>query len=219
MTQPLRASAEADGPRSDVTRVVSPTSMSRRFWELDWSAELPWTIGDLTVESASLEDAIPFMRDHYPEIFAVDGERFLVEEMTPAKARFWAEMDMFALRSAGRIVGLSAGHPTDWSTYYVRTFSLLPEYRERGVAGEFFARLGRTLKNAGVARWEADVSPANPAIMRTFLRLGGIVTATVSSERWGQMLRMTMFMNEDAETAFHRQFIQVPAFGRRPRAK
>jgi ribosomal protein S18 acetylase RimI-like enzyme len=154
-------------------------------------------------------------KQHYAQIFGNDP-RFLLESFTEAKRRFCEEMDLFLFRSGGVTIGLFCGHPSDWSTYYVRSIAILPEYRERRLATELFAALARALAAAGVARWDGDVSPANTAILRTLLRHGSIVTASISSERWGQSLRLTKFLREDAGEIFHRQFLNTPAFGRHP---
>ena len=114
-----------------------PSNASRRLLGLDWSATLPWTFDDITVDLGTFEaDAMPFMATHYGEIFGMSDPstaRFLVEPMTPSKLRFGAEMDVFVFRDAGTPIGLIVAHPTDWSTYYVRTAALLRDYRRKMV--------------------------------------------------------------------------------------
>jgi RimJ/RimL family protein N-acetyltransferase len=136
--------------------------------------------------------------------------------MTEAKRRFCEEMDILLYRAAGRTVGVCTAHPTDWSTYYIRTLSLLPEYRERRFLTDFETHMTPALKRAGAARYEAECSVANTPMIRFFVGAGFIVSATVNSERWGTMLRFTKFLNDDAEAAFKCHFVHVPAFGRDP---
>src|SRR5262245_10721779 len=120
----------ASDHRASASRLLtSPSSetLSRRLWDIDWAERLPWTLADgSSVERGSFEDALPFMAENYAGIFGDEPERFLVEGMTDAKRRFWREMDVFVLRCDGVTAGICAGHPSDWSTYYVRTFALLP---------------------------------------------------------------------------------------------
>lgn len=204
----MRGHSAVDADRvSAVGEKPQKAGLSRRLWELDWSRELPWDIGGVAVLRGSRETAFPFIEAHYPRIFGVEPGRFLVEEMTEAKRRFWDEMDVYLFVANGRTVGVCAGHPSDWSTYYVRTVAILPELRERHVVTRFAEGLAGVLREAGVARFEAECSPANPAMMRLFANLGFLVTSTTQTERWGTMLRLTKFLREDAEEAFRRQFI------------
>jgi hypothetical protein len=194
---------------------ASPRTLSERLWGIDWSSAVPWTFdGGVTFQSETMEAAAPFIAEHYPRIFGADAERFLQEAMTEAKRRFFQEVDVWVFRDAGVPVGVVVGHPADWSTYYVRSFAVLAPYREAGLCFAYAKQLGEALRAAGCERWEAECSPANTAMVRMFLRLGGLVTATATSERWGQILRFTKFLGEDAERVYRRQFLSVPAFGR-----
>ncbi|HVJ91899.1 MAG TPA: GNAT family N-acetyltransferase [Labilithrix sp.] len=186
--------------------------MSKRLWDLEWSEHLPWTIDGVSVEQGTSEDALAFIEAHYAGIFGVQSERFVLEKMTEAKRRFWAEMDIFLFRLGGKTVGLSAGHPSDWSTYYIRTLALLPAARERRFATDFTDALGNTLAKVGVVRVDAECSPTNTPIMRLLLRLGYLVTATTNSDRWGALVRLTKFFGDDAANAFRRQYIYDPTF-------
>jgi ribosomal protein S18 acetylase RimI-like enzyme len=207
----------AGAPESCILRAaVAAGTMSQRIWGLDWAKVLPWSFDDATCERGTFEDALPFMQEHYPSIFGVDSERFFIEGMTGAKRRFGDEMDVFVFRSKGTTVGIALAHPTDWATYYVRTLAFLPEYRERGWASDFAAKICEPLREAGCDRWEAECSPANTAMMRLLVRQGFLITGTVNSERWGHMTRFTRFLRKDAENAFRRQFVSVPNFGRHP---
>jgi hypothetical protein len=194
-------------PRRSASR---PVSLSQRLWGLDWERLLPWQIDDVVVEPGSLEEALPFMRDHYTEIFSTGDGRFFTEMMSEAKRRFFAEMDIFVLRVATETVGLVMGHPSDWSTYYVRSVALLAEHRARGVFPRFLEHFYGPLRNAGVERIEADASPSNQAVIRLHISQGSIVTATGSSERWGAFVRFTKFLNEEPQNVFNRQFCSMP---------
>jgi ribosomal protein S18 acetylase RimI-like enzyme len=192
-------------PRTDADLRVP---LSVKLWDLDWSRVLPWTIEGVTVEHASFDEALPFVGEHYAAIFgtAEASARFLVEPMTPAKRRFGGEMDVFLFRDGGRSVGVHMSHPTDWSTYYMRTTALLPEYRGRGIVSRFMELVVEPLRAAGVARIEGDVAPTNTPMVKLNLAQGFVVTATTTSERWGVNLRLTKFLSDEAERVFARQF-------------
>lgn len=208
--------AQDEAPSSQVRISGALPTMSERLWRLSWADELPATMDGIAVELGSFATAYAFVEEHWEGIFSDGAERFYVEELTEAKRRFWDEMDIFVFRAEdGRVAGMAGGHPTDWSTYYFRTFALLPEYRERRFASVFATHVIRVLRTAGVVRLEAECSVANVAMTRLFVGHGFLMTSTLNTERWGTMLRFTKFVDEKAEGVFRRQFVNVPAYGKR----
>ncbi|MBX3211350.1 MAG: GNAT family N-acetyltransferase [Labilithrix sp.] len=211
MAHRARVSAD-ETPESGVSRVGADSrphvSMSERLWGIDWTSVLPWQFDDVRVEYGRLADVLPFMAELFPKTFNV-GKQWLQEEMTEAKRRFGEEMDVFVFRDGEKIVGVVTGNPSDWSTYYWRTVAFLPEYRQRNLLTLFTERCCAPFRAAGVSRMEVDTSPANRATVRAFSGQGLIVTATISTERWGQLLRFTKFLDEDAERTFSTQFFDI----------
>jgi GNAT superfamily N-acetyltransferase len=171
---------------------------------------MPWQIDDVSVEAASFDEALPFVMDRYAEIFGPGDGRFFAEPMTDAKRRFCAEADVFLFRVKEETVGLVLAHPTDWSTYYVRSTALLAEYRARGVLPRFLEHFYGPLRKVGVERIETDVSPSNQPVIRLHIREGFVVTATSTSERWGALVHFTKFLGEESENIFLRQFCISP---------
>jgi hypothetical protein len=195
-------------------------SMSMRLWGLDWSAHLPWYFDDVRAEVATPEEALPFIRQHYPAIFGKAGAEglFLASPMTDAKRRFFGELDFFMLRVGDDNAGIVMGHPTDWTSYYVRSAAVLPAFRDRRVLTQFGERLFEPLRSVGVERIEAETSPANVPMGRLLSGQGYMVTASVTSERWGVMLRYTKFLAPEAQAAFMRQYTAMP-FAQRAQSK
>jgi len=183
-------------------------SLSKKLWDLDWSRILPWTFEEVTVEAGTFEEALPFIAENYARIFGTeDGQaRFLVEPMTPAKRRFGLEMDVFLFRVEGKTIGVVMAHPSDWSTYYLRSAAYLPEYRGRHLVQGFAEGICEPLRSAGVVRIESDVTPTNEPMMRAHLKQGFVVSSMTSSERWGMVVRLTKFLQDEAEAVFVRQF-------------
>lgn len=214
--QNVDSNTSAAGVGSVVRRNVT---LAERLWNLDWSRELPWNFDGIAVERSCFDEIEPFVSEHYPTIFAsaAEGSRFLSEPLSEAKRRFWDETDVFAFRFEGRLVGICAAHPSDWSTYYVRTFALLPEFRERRVLTDFEQAFSKCTRDAGIARWDVECSPMNTPVIRMFTGAGCVVTATQTSERWGAMLRFTKFLSEDAKAAYVRQFVSASPAKRKPK--
>jgi hypothetical protein len=183
-----------------------PIRTSQRLWDLDWNQVLPWTIGGVRVEAPPFETAAPFVAEHLPQIFGTQNSgRFLDEAMTEAKRRFANEMDVFLFTDRGTPVGVFLAHPTDWSTYYLRMGFFTTDWRDKRIGSEFLERLCEPLARAGVERLEAEVSPMNSPTIRAFAAQRWLVTSMVSSERWGNLVRYTKFLNQDAEAVFRRQ--------------
>jgi hypothetical protein len=128
--------------------VGGASSTSMRLWSLDWRAHLPWYFDDGRAEVAAPEEALPFIQQHYPAIFGLPetGGHFLSSPMTDAKRRFFDEMDFFLLRVGDRAAGVVMGHPSDWTSYYVRSAALLPEFRDRRMLTQFGERLYEPLR-------------------------------------------------------------------------
>jgi len=99
----------------------------------------------------------------------------------------------------------------DWSTYYWRVATILPEYRQRNLVASLAEPLYARFREAGVKRMEVDTSPANRPMVRLLSNQGFIVTSTSSSERWGLSLRFTKFLDDEAERIYRGQFLDVPA--------
>ncbi len=190
-------------------------TLSQRILGLDWASHLPWRFGDVTVEPGRYEsEAVPFMAAHYADLFDAKSlhDRFFAEELTDAKRRFMAEMDVLCFRQGGSVVGLLVGHPIDWSTYYWRSVALLPAVRERSLLGQVMESTYAPLGAAGIQRVEGECAPTNGPMMRALTKLGWVVTSTSMSERWGATVRFTKFLRDDAGAIFARQFcgVQTP---------
>ncbi|HTJ85222.1 MAG TPA: GNAT family N-acetyltransferase [Polyangiaceae bacterium] len=188
--------------RSDARR------LSERWWGIDWEAETPWLFGDFSIRLGSFEEALRFVGEHYAGIFGDsdrDG-RFLSDPMCERKLRFYEEADVFLIERGASVVGLQVSHPTDWSTYYIRSLALLPEARGTGILGELVAGMERVLSAAGVERIVGDTTPTNVINLIAQTRLGYLSTGINNTDRWGAMVQLTKFLRDDADRVYRKQF-------------
>ena len=194
------------------------TTMSRRLWDLDWAAELPWEVNGVRVAAGSADEIVGFLADNHAELFPGRGadDRFFRETMTEAKRRWAADMDVFAFYLGDDLVGTFMGHPTDWSSYYIRTTAILPHVRGRRLVPFLIGQMSAVLSRFGVERVEADVPPTNAPSLGVLASQGFLVTSVVNSERWGTCLRLTKYLRPAAEAAFVRQFCSFDAGRRAP---
>jgi ribosomal protein S18 acetylase RimI-like enzyme len=202
---------ESEMPQSR-TRSTPPRAlhrtMSARLWDIRWKKLFPRRFDEVTASAVTFDEALPFVMQHYARIFGTQGSdaRFLADPLTETKRRFCGEMDVFRYSAPEGVVGVIMGHPTDWSTYYIRSAAFLPEYRNRHFGSSFLDTIYEPLRQAGCERIEVETSPANMPMVRIMSSQGFFVTSTVSSERWGYMLRFTKFLKSEAEVAFRRQY-------------
>lgn len=188
------------------------TSLSRALWDIDWNQGLPLVLTEdgIAVHATDFESAAPFISAHYPALFEHDQRpsRFRSGGSAESRRRYYqAAGDFFEFRrEGGETVAVLICTPVDWSTYYVRSAAALPEYQGRGVIQRFFPHLFERLRLAGVERVEADAAPSNFASLQNLLRHRFNVTGTVLSERWGALVRLTRYLDDDATGVFLDQF-------------
>lgn len=180
-------------------------TLSERVLGLTWDT---MDLGDGLVAVPDRARALEFVQGHYARIFGHDkrSTHFYDEPSTPAKKRFIDEMDVYTFCRGDSVIGISMGHPADWSTYYFRTIAVLPEEQSRGVSRTFLRRALSRLSEAGVRRAEGECNPTNVPMQRFLASEGFLVTGSVASERWGLVLRLTKFLDPDAQAAFARAF-------------
>jgi RimJ/RimL family protein N-acetyltransferase len=208
MTQ---ATVHDEGRPLALRKSIPPVRASERYWGITWE---PSEHNGVLAQPVEFEALEPFMIAHYAQLFAAEPHRFFEEKMTPAKRRYLAESDSFLFKKDGVEVGVCVNSVTDWGSYYLRTYALLPEARGLDFSLSFLHHVFTRLKAVGVVRVEADTSPTNIAVHRVFTALGMVVTNTVSSDRWGLMLRFTGFLDAAADRAFRSQFLQSPGVPR-----
>lgn len=183
-------------------------SLTQRVLGLDWGAHMPWPIEGGIVDVVSADEGLAFLAAHRDALFEGhdQGSRFLHDAGSPARARWAREMDFFVVRVDGRLTALVVGHLSDWSTYYVRSASVLPEARNLSIPRQVLPPLFEHLARHGVERVEAETAPTNLPCLRGLQAHGFMVTSVGSSERWGTSLRLTRFLSAEAEAVFVRQF-------------
>ncbi len=210
----MSAPVSSEPHAADRLRHVSAPSLSLQLWGVDWSQVLPFASGELGVELSSYERASAFVAAHYRAIFCEDERSpFSNSELSQAKARYYALADFFEVRRGGETVGLIVCNPSDWSTYYVRSAALLPEWQGHGVIQRFFAQvMFDLLRRVGVERVELDVAPSNFAMMHVAARLRFNASGTLLSDRWGALTRFTKYLAEQPERTFVRQFCSGPRY-------
>lgn len=205
-------------PRSD-RRPLEP--LSRTLWGLDWSDHLPVELpGGVTVHASSYDRALPFISEHYAAIFQEDDQSpFCTSRVGPGKERYYRVAgDFFEFKRGERTVGLLVCTPVDWSTYYIRSAATLPEEHGSRAIQRFFVPLFEKLRALGIQRIEADTSPSNCVTILNLVRMGFVVSGTTLTERWGAQTRLSLFLDDECDRVFVRQFCHGVRYGRHGRS-
>jgi len=188
------------------TAALAPRPDSETLWGLRWSDHAPWHYDDVSIDASCLAEALPFVSEHYDTIFGAGRGRFYADAMTPAKRRFYERCDVFVFRAEGNVVGVSFSHPTDWSSYYLRSTAFLKSWQGRHGMRRMIDRLSGPLRGVGCDRIECEVSPTNAVIMRMLIGEGWIATGNVHTERFGALVRMTRFLRPEPADVFAERF-------------
>ncbi|MBI3544185.1 MAG: hypothetical protein HY075_13020 [Deltaproteobacteria bacterium] len=105
-------------------------SSAIELWGIDWTRHYPVALLDaaFTVAPAPIGEALDFAARHYADLHGAalaGGDR-----AHPARRAFYERyVDAFLMRSGADAVGVLLGHPTDWSTYYIRYVGILPRFQ------------------------------------------------------------------------------------------
>lgn len=175
----------------------------------------------VSVVWSDFDRALPFILEHYAEIFEDDDQSaFRAADMRQTKERYYRTAgDFFEFQHGGKTVGLLVGTPIDWSSYYIRSAAVLPDYQGRHLIQRFFPKLFLELRNVGVSRVEADTSPANMATMQLLTRMRFNVAGTQLTDRWGALVHLVKYLDDQPENVFLDQFCSGVKYQKRERLR
>lgn len=189
------------------------TSLSAKLWGLDLTRHLPRTLthDGITAVAGDLTRIRTFIAEEFPSF----GEEIVspTQNEVVAGAKRWylaSACDAIELRLDDRTIGVYVGAPEDWSSYYIRNFAVIQMYQRPALIRRFLREcVFEPLANAGVERVVADTSPANLAMARFFSELHFHCTGHQLSERWGPLVRYTLFLDPACEAAFFKRFAGI----------
>jgi RimJ/RimL family protein N-acetyltransferase len=203
--------AEASTCATNTFRRPQPRdTLSKQLWSVDLTNRLPRVISQdgTQVTSGELPRIQQFLSQYFSCLQEAPYDGALRDQRGAVKQSYLTTVcDLFELRHNGRTVGALVGAPEDWSTYYVRSFAMAPDFQKRALIRRFVREcLFEPLADCGVQRVTADTSPANRAMGRLLGELKFYVTGQQLSERWGSLVRYTKFLDASCEAAFLRSF-------------
>ena len=200
---------------------------TQRILNIDWSEHFPPVLSKQDspdteeVRLSDQETVRNFMLQNGDYIFEKCQwqTQFLSEEYSMGKFNYYDGVgDFFAFHAQNKIVGTFVGNVSDWSTYYLRSCAILPEFQGRGYFSKFLMKLFSVLSDNGINRAETEVSPSNIGEIYLFNKLNFNITGYRTSERWGTSIHFTKFLNASHEKSFLDRFCDGvrPQLNQRP---
>lgn len=190
-------------------------TVSRKLWDLDWNARLPMNLGtDCTLRVARPGEIENFAASHFENVYGPATDKdWLIRRNHPSRTYFYEALaDCFILECHGQAIGILVFNATDWSSYYLRNITILPEYQGRGIYKAVLRKVIEILRTLPIERLEVEVAVINRAALKVLANQGFILTGTTISERWGHLCRYTYFLNAENEHVFSKQFFVQSKF-------
>lgn len=200
-------SLEENGSRIEAEK----NGMSSRIWGLHWNELLPQTLprSGATVRTARYPEIEAFARQNFARIYP-EGQAptpFLWRESGANKHAFYdTSGDFFLFSLDGRDVGFFVSNAIDWSSYYLRNASFLPEVQGRGIYQEFLELLLGVLQAHGIARTEGHIAPSHHGHIHVFNKLKFKIAGIELSERWGSLVHFVLHLQDAEHEVFLKQF-------------
>jgi ribosomal protein S18 acetylase RimI-like enzyme len=200
----------------DMESTIEGSSLSLALLGVKWQEYFPLTVPETSLKITTCQYAVAeeFLTCNWNRIYRQDStdRRFLSETAHLSRRRAYYRIagDFFSFLDGEKCVGIFIGTPIDWSSYYFRNCSILPEYQGLGLYQTLLKHLLSVLKLCGVDRVEGDVAPTNLGHVHILNRLGFVVSGLNLTDRWGSLLHFTRFMNEESSQIFLGQFCHGP---------
>ncbi|WP_218110000.1 GNAT family N-acetyltransferase [Oligoflexus tunisiensis] len=198
------ASVQKIQPRKQSLQTQDSESLAQKIWGLDWKLHFPRTLtANIVVDRIAAVEAWPLVHQLFPEVYQRDAteSRFKDDGAADAKQKYYEELgDFFVfqdLAESDRVMGLAVGSLLDWSSYNFRNIAVHPDYQNLGLYPMFFELLASIMKDHGVRRIEGDVAPSNQHHLHVLNKMGCVVSSLGYSERWGVLLHMTRYLQDE----------------------
>lgn len=190
---------------------LTKQALSARLWGIAWDDFLPFHFqeSDIYLDTITYKEFSDFIKENSEKIFTENEINSSFNNFDNSKARvtfYEQESDIFAYKIKEKIVGVFVSHPSDWSTYYLRYTNILPAYRGCQLTIRTIAFLSNILFSVGVQRIKTEVSPSNLRQVQRLSKLGFVISGNTLSERWGALLFMTKYLDNQSEQTFYNQF-------------
>ncbi len=199
---------------SPITQEHSPLrqTLSNRLWGINWQAELPISIGSITVRYIDSKHGLMMIKQHFKEIYHTDlGDSLFAERLDEAtllfRERYYDEVgDFFVFEDQSEFVGMMICTVQDWNSYYVRSCSMRPGYQNQNIYFTFHQKLIELLQRYGVKRLEGDVGATNLKHLHITNKLGYVVQHVALSERFGATVHLCRFLDDKIYEDFAKRF-------------
>lgn len=189
------------------------SALTRGVIKLDWKYFFPLKLNfdspNLCINLISYNTAREFIVNNHKANFSSEFESaFSSIEITPHKDSYYEfSCDHFGYFDGDSLIGVFIAEIEDWSSYYIRYVSILAQYQSLGFATTTYNYLTEILQDYNVKRLTIDVTPSNFPQMQSMLKSGFICTGMSNSDRWGQLMHLTKYIDEKALGSYTHQYL------------
>lgn len=174
-----------------------------------WDLHFP-----LALSSTDLVDVISY--ETFYEFYTNNSKeghneknQFVSEPFKEKTYYYLTRGDFFGFFRDGQLYGAFAGNTIDWSTYYFRSVLIKSEYREGGFYQKFLTYFSDVLLEIGCRRIEAHIAPFNHPSIHVLNKMGFMITGSQLSDRWGNLIHFTYFLEENSRDVFINTFCRI----------
>lgn len=181
--------------RAPETDLRHSPSMTERVLQFSWRDHLPIRLPNgESIEMITYEQSTQFIAENIERCFKERVPAFNPESDQASRREAFYKItgDFFGFFTPeGKLFGVTTGHMTDWSSYYIRFSMILPEFQGGPLAKAFMEFLDQFLEKQGVGRLSSQASPLNLSSIGVLTRQGMTFSGVEVSDRWGVILTYT----------------------------
>lgn len=114
--------------------------------------------------------------------------------------------EYFIFKLDGKIVGWFMGQLEDFETFYMRNTGIIPKHQNKGIYKAFLPHCLKYLKELGYQRVSSQHSPDNGRMFALKMNHGFIIVGSENHDRWGTLVKMVRFLDENRSKAYLKTF-------------
>lgn len=175
------------------------------------AAHFPISVGDqYEIRALEAQEAWPIASSLTPRVFTPLPELGLMpyEPAAPLLAEALNRHNEFLIvyNSDNEPIGWSFGNQQDPDTFFMMWTGILPEYQNQGIYSAFLRGFIDYCRALGYARITSNHLVNNRRVIVAKMKAGFVASGFELDERWGAMLRLTYFVDDNRMEGFRQAF-------------
>lgn len=169
----------------------------------------------VTCYSVSHDEFFEFVKKEYPKVFKKSPTPIFNYKKGSKTQKdidsTWEEYqkvhaEYFIFKDGNKKIGWFAGYLEDFETFYLRNVALLPKWQNKGIYSKFQEALIEYVKKLGYQKISCHEKATNLYMLRLQMKFGFFIVGHENHDRWGNLLRLTKFLNKKREKNYIENF-------------